>query len=93
MLRKSPAVRIDESVTEGNGRDHGGTRGPDRVPDALLPGVPDQDRKALACWSGQRGLNSRPRPWQGRVLPAELCPQTTTLTESARVTSPAKPLA
>ena len=24
--------------------------------------------------SGQRGSNSRPRPWQGRALPAELCP-------------------
>ena len=25
-------------------------------------------------WSGQRGSNPRPRPWQGRALPAELCP-------------------
>ncbi len=25
-------------------------------------------------WSGQRDSNSRPRPWQGRALPTELCP-------------------
>ena len=26
-------------------------------------------------WSGKRGSNSRPRPWQGRALPTELFPQ------------------
>lgn len=26
-------------------------------------------------WSGQWDSNPRPRPWQGRALPAELCPQ------------------
>ena len=26
-------------------------------------------------WSGKRDSNSRPRPWQGRALPAELFPQ------------------
>src|SRR5690554_5460155 len=25
-------------------------------------------------WSGQRGSNPRPSPWQGDALPAELCP-------------------
>ena len=25
-------------------------------------------------WSGKRDSNSRPRPWQGRALPAELFP-------------------
>ncbi len=25
-------------------------------------------------WSGKRGSNSRPRPWQGRALPTELFP-------------------
>ncbi len=29
----------------------------------------------LKIWSGQRDSNSRPRPWQGRALPTELCPQ------------------
>ena len=27
-------------------------------------------------WSGKRGSNSRPRPWQGRALPTELFPHT-----------------
>ena len=27
-------------------------------------------------WSGKRGSNSRPIPWQGIALPAELFPQT-----------------
>src|SRR6266853_4301065 len=26
-------------------------------------------------WSGQRNSNPRPRPWHGRALPPELCPQ------------------
>ena len=26
-------------------------------------------------WSGKRGSNSRPRPWQGRALPTELFPR------------------
>ena len=28
----------------------------------------------LLKWSGKRGSNSRPRPWQGRALPTELFP-------------------
>ena len=30
-------------------------------------------------WSGRRGSNSLPRPWQGRALPDELRPQTAPL--------------
>ena len=30
----------------------------------------------LLKWSGKRGSNSRPRPWQGRALPTELFPHT-----------------
>ena len=32
-------------------------------------------RKVLSVWSGRRGSNSLPRPWQGRALPDELRPQ------------------
>ena len=28
-----------------------------------------------SCWSGRRGSNSLPPPWQGGALPDELCPQ------------------
>jgi hypothetical protein len=31
--------------------------------------------RAHPTWSGSRGLNSWPRPWQGRALPAELHPR------------------
>ena len=31
-------------------------------------------REGLWIWSGKRGSNSRPRPWQGRALPTELFP-------------------
>ena len=30
----------------------------------------------VSFWSGRRGSNSLPRPWQGRALPDELRPQT-----------------
>ena len=30
---------------------------------------------ALKLWSGQRGSNSLPPPWQGGALPDELCPR------------------
>ena len=33
------------------------------------------DSTTRANWSGKRGSNSRPRPWQGRALPTELFPQ------------------
>ena len=32
------------------------------------------DRGFSGVWSGKRDSNSRPRPWQGRALPAELFP-------------------
>ena len=31
----------------------------------------------FSVWSGRRGSNSLPRPWQGRALPDELRPQMT----------------
>ena len=33
----------------------------------------------VSSWSGRRGSNSLPRPWQGRALPDELRPQTAPL--------------
>ena len=33
----------------------------------------------VSFWSGRRGSNSVPRPWQGRALPDELRPQTAPL--------------
>ena len=30
--------------------------------------------RLFIIWSGKRDSNSRPRPWQGRALPAELFP-------------------
>ena len=32
-------------------------------------------RGRFSVWSGRRGSNSLPRPWQGRALPDELRPQ------------------
>ena len=46
-----------------------------------LPAVSFQKRKShpdgwdFLFWSGRRGSNSLPRPWQGRALPDELRPQ------------------
>ena len=31
--------------------------------------------EACVIWSGQRGSNPRPQPWQGCALPTEPCPQ------------------
>lgn len=36
--------------------------------------IPPLGQNALKKWSGKRGSNSRPRPWQGRALPTELFP-------------------
>ncbi len=81
--RKPPAARIDESAVVPG------------IPIASrahhFPGVPDRDRKALACWSGWPGLNRRPTRWQRVVLPLNYIRKTTTLAVNARVTSPAKP--
>ena len=35
----------------------------------------DTHRVSVLFWSGRRGSNSLPRPWQGRALPDELRPQ------------------
>ena len=39
----------------------------------------DHPKGGLVFWSGRRGSNSLPRPWQGRALPDELRPQTAPL--------------
>ena len=45
----------------------------------LIPFAPQKtrppDRWSCFLWSGRRGSNSLPRPWQGRALPDELRPQ------------------
>ena len=42
----------------------------------LLPKKQDiQTGCPVSLWSGQRGSNSLPPPWQGGALPDELCPQ------------------
>ena len=35
---------------------------------------PELKSSGFCVWSGKRDSNSRPRPWQGRALPAELFP-------------------
>ena len=39
-------------------------------------------RKVLSVWSGRRGSNSLPRPWQGGALPDELHPHLSRPSES-----------
>ena len=34
-----------------------------------------QNKRPFSCWSGRRGSNSLPPPWQGGALPDELHPQ------------------
>ena len=36
--------------------------------------IPPLGHIDMKNWSGKRGSNSRPRPWQGRALPTELFP-------------------
>ena len=36
---------------------------------------PNLQRAASKIWSGRRGSNSRPQPWQGCALPTELLPR------------------
>ena len=58
--------------------------------------VPESNRATWICnpvhnrfantplvWSGKRGSNSRPRPWQGRALPTELFPHSHQMNETA----------
>ena len=42
---------------------------------AQFPAEPETERRwEFLSWSGQRGSNSLPPPWQGGALPDELCP-------------------
>ena len=44
---------------------------------AIIPKTKIPPCRVVFCfWSGRRGSNSLPRPWQGRALPDELRPQT-----------------
>ena len=53
---------------------------PTRSPDKKgKPGLP------FGIWSGKRGSNSRPQPWQGCALPAELFPHTSDLLRFRRI--------
>ena len=56
-----------------------GVRKPEFVSSHLIPFAPQKTRPPIgwSCflWSGRRGSNSLPRPWQGRALPDELRPQ------------------
>ena len=50
------------------------------APPGIGPGIRVLQTRALplghgAIWSGLRGSNPPPRPWQGRALPNELNPQ------------------
>ena len=60
-----------------------GVRKPEFVSSHLIPFAPQKTRPPIgwSCflWSGRRGSNSLPRPWQGRALPDELRPQTAPL--------------
>ena len=43
---------------------------------SAAPKKKDTHMGVFLFWSGRRGSNSLPRPWQGRALPDELRPQT-----------------
>ena len=42
-------------------------------------------KRPKRIWSGKRGSNSRPRPWQGRALPTELFPRSDMLSKTGRI--------
>ena len=46
---------------------------------SVAPKKKDTHVGVFLFWSGRRGSNSLPRPWQGRALPDELRPQTAPL--------------
>ena len=46
---------------------------------SAAPKKKDTHMGVILFWSGRRGSNSLPRPWQGRALPDELRPQTAPL--------------
>ena len=66
--------------------EHNPYANPAKIPLAMNTAEPSRRSRALANtsagrsfdvhrkWSGQPGSNRRPTPWQGVVLPTELCP-------------------
>ena len=57
-----------DALRAGRGSEFKPARGIPKTNTILTDGV--------SFWSGRRGSNSLPRPWQGRALPDELRPQT-----------------
>ena len=48
---------------------------PVRASARIMPKRNTIQKDGVSFWSGRRGSNSLPRPWQGRALPDELRPQ------------------
>ena len=68
-IRRSPAGPLDSTRFA-----------PVEAASSSLPAAFQKENTILtdgvSFWSGRRGSNSLPRPWQGRALPDELRPQT-----------------
>ena len=68
-IRRSPAGPLDSTRFA-----------PVEAASSSLPATFQKENTILtdgvSFWSGRRGSNSLPRPWQGRALPDELRPQT-----------------
>ena len=68
-IRRSPAGPLDSTRFA-----------PVEAASSSLPATYQKENTILtdgvSFWSGRRGSNSLPRPWQGRALPDELRPQT-----------------
>ena len=75
-IRRSPAEPLDSTRFA-----------PVEAASSSLPAAFQKENTILtdgvSFWSGRRGSNSLPRPWQGRALPDELRPQTAPLLCSA----------
>ena len=71
-IRRSPAGPLDSTRFA-----------PVEAASSSLPAAFQKENTILtdgvSFWSGRRGSNSLPRPWQGRALPDELRPQTAPL--------------
>ena len=71
-IRRSPAGPLDSTRFA-----------PVEAASSSLPATFQKENTILtdgvSFWSGRRGSNSLPRPWQGRALPDELRPQTAPL--------------
>ena len=71
-IRRSPAGPLDLTRSA-----------PVEAASSSLPATFQKENTILtdgvSFWSGRRGSNSLPRPWQGRALPDELRPQTAPL--------------